>query len=101
MKKLFLIFNFSILIFNFSLAQVICVFCIDQNTPISTGISNLIQNGGFENGCNAGAYFCPNSAGYLCDFNNWACTGVDNMTYARAVNSTFSVFPEGAKAAYF
>ena len=91
MKKYFFLIALSFTISNYLRGQVICVSCYDQNAPISTGVNNLILNGGFENGCAVGAFFCPDATAYICDITNWACTGGGVNTYAHPVNNTFSV----------
>jgi len=101
MKKKFLLTLFLLSAF-YSQAQVICVFCYNQNVPISTGVNNLMVNGGFENGCTTGQYYCPNSSGYSCDFTGWTCTGGGNGTYAQALDGSYdSYVVEGNYAAYF
>ncbi len=90
-------------------AQVACITCVDQNTPITTGLPNLLLNGGFESTpCPpAGGFigdltsFCPNSIGYACDIDNWICTGGGTETYACVQNSVSTFVPEGALAVYF
>ena len=82
-------------------AQILCIYCYEQNDSISTGVNNLLLNGGFENGCNPDSVFCPNSQYYSCDIINWTCTGGGIATYAQSKDTAFSFIPEGAKAAYF
>ncbi|MEI6815663.1 MAG: T9SS type A sorting domain-containing protein [Bacteroidota bacterium] len=96
----------STLIYKNASAQVLCIYCYDQNDSISHGVHNLIQNGGFENtNCvpNNWAYstYCPNSGFYNCDIANWTCTGGGVNTYADITDSNFVVIVEGTKAAYF
>ncbi len=105
MKKiftLFLILNFSFLISNSLHAQVLCILCFNQNDSISPNVTNLLQNGGFENGnCGPGTgYFCPNSSFYSCDFPSWTCTGGGTSTYAHNSDANFSMVIEGTQAAY-
>jgi hypothetical protein len=91
-------------------AQVICIMCFDQNDSISTGVNNLLINGGFENHtCIASTgvigsptSFCPNSTGYSCDLANWSCTGGGTSTYACIydVITNKSMIQEGSNAVY-
>jgi hypothetical protein len=103
MKKFLLIVIVGFSIYNYASGQVLCIYCYEQNAPISASANNLIQNGGFENGCSSlGMYFCPNSTGYSCDITNWTCTGGGYNTYAQIyTNSCCSIVIEGSKAAYF
>ena len=110
MKRLLLIFLTQVIV-SISNAQVLCIMCYDQNDSISTGIINLIQNGGFENHNCTPSYgvigsptsFCPNSGGYSCDIANWTCTGGGQDTYAcmydLIINKSF--IPEDSNAVYF
>ncbi|MEO8088108.1 MAG: hypothetical protein ABI763_14895, partial [Bacteroidota bacterium] len=73
MKKILLtLFVFSSI---FSRAQIICIFCYNQNDSISANVTNLLLNGGFENGCGNFGYFCPNANNYSCNISNWTCSG--------------------------
>ena len=85
--------------------QQICVHCFEQNEPISTGVTNLLLNGGFENTtCIPGWLqdcFCPNSNLYNCDLASWTCTGGDDQSYSSVFDNTLSIIPEGQNAAYF
>ena len=99
-RQLFLALSFAFCILNAS-AQVTCIDCFNQNAPVSNPITNLIQYGGFEAGCNADEYFCIGSAMHNCDLWGWWNTGGGPLTYARAVNNTWSFIPEGTLAAYF
>ena len=101
MKRYFFYGVFGFTICNYSMGQVICVSCYDQNAPITVGANNLVLNGGFENGCGIGTFFCPNASTYNCNITGWICTGGGINTYAHIVNSTFSIIPEGTKAVYF
>jgi len=84
--------------------------CYDQNDSVSTGVNNLIQNGGFETTpCPASTgvigsatSFCPNSIGYVCDLANWTCTGGGQNTYACIYNQVTnkSMIQEGNNAVY-
>lgn len=109
-RSIFKLF-FALLIFNTDVrAQVICIYCFIQNDSISTGITNLIQNGGFENHNCTPSYgvigsptsFCPNSGGYSCDITGWTCTGGGQDTYAcmydLIINKSF--IPEDSNAVY-
>ena len=86
-------------------AQVICVFCYDQNDSISQPVNNLLINGGFENHTcvpdNPNESCCPNSNLYSGDILNWTCTGGGVNTYTNIVSSNFSTIPEGTYAVYF
>jgi hypothetical protein len=86
-------------------AQIICIYCYDQNTPVSAGVNNLIVNGSFENhtctpNSNASTY-CPNASSYSCDIADWTCTGGGPGTYASMWNSFLTVIPDGIYAPYF
>ena len=82
-------------------AQVLCILCFDQNDSISSNVTNLILNGGFENStCGTIGYFCPNSSFYSCDLTNWTCTGGGSNTYAHNSDASFSMVNEGTYAAY-
>ncbi|MFI5219461.1 MAG: T9SS type A sorting domain-containing protein [Bacteroidia bacterium] len=87
-------------------AQILCIYCYDQNDSLSDNVNNLLLNGGFENGTCIpnfpGSTFCPNSNNYSCDVTNWTCTGGGSLTYAKIVNdSNYTIIVEGIKAAYF
>ncbi len=101
---LLLTINCSLIAFHSS-AQVLCIYCYDQNDSISHGVNNLIANGGFENSnclpMDPNSSFCPNSQHHNCDIANWACTGGGIYTYAIITDSTFATIIEGTKAAYF
>ncbi len=112
MKKILLILllQFSIFSFQSSFGQIVCIMCFDQNDSISTGINNLIANGGFENTtCIASTgvigsptSFCPNSTGYSCDLLDWTCTGGGTSTYACIydVVTNKSMIEEGNNSVY-
>ena len=106
-KKIFtLLVILSSLITHHSSAQVLCIYCYDQNDSISHGVHNLIQNGGFENTtCIPSAAqnrsFCPNSSYYDCDIANWTCSGGGNSTYANTFDTNQTKIIEGTRAAYF
>jgi hypothetical protein len=103
LKKYFLIAACCNFLCGNAIAQVTCIFCYDQNAAISTPVNNLLLNGGFETGCMGGSYFCPNSNGNSCNFNDWTCTGGGILTYACALDNSIqsSIIVEGARAAYF
>jgi type IX secretion system substrate protein len=109
MKKYFLLIIFSFSYCKFSAAQILCIYCYDQNDSISAGVNNLLLNGGFENttctpaGGIIGALtsFCPSSNGYVCDITNWTCTGGGTNTYACLFDNTWSIIAEGNYALYF
>ena len=84
-----------------SSAQVLCIKCYNQNARVLTDTNNLIVNGGFENGCAVGGYFCPNSQGYSCDITYWTCLGGGSNTYSDIRDTIFSTIVEGDKAAWF
>ena len=68
-------------------AQIVCIYCFDTNDSISSNVTNLIQNGSFENhNCTPntnGSSYCPNSAAYQCNLTNWTCTGGGSGTYCQ------------------
>ncbi|HKR06946.1 MAG TPA: hypothetical protein VJY62_20080 [Bacteroidia bacterium] len=73
---------------KFSTAQILCIYCYDQNDTISAGVNNLLVNGGFESpSCITGS-FCPASQYYMCNIPNWTCTGGGTDTYAQVFDST-------------
>jgi Secretion system C-terminal sorting domain len=45
--------------------------------------------------------WCPASANYECDLQNWTCTGGGSSTYAQLFDNAFSEIPDGQVAAYF
>lgn len=99
----YILFVLTLTVFSSkSAAQVICVWCYDQDQPVSTGVTNLIQNGSFENtNCVAGEYFCPNSSFYTgCTISNWTVTGGGIYTYAQMFSSLNSIIPDGNSAVY-
>ncbi len=86
-------------------AQIVCIYCFDTNDSISSNVTNLIQNGSFENhNCTPntnGSSYCPNSAAYQCNLTNWTCTGGGSGTYCQIFTSLYSAIPDGLGAAYF
>ncbi len=88
-------------------AQILCIDCFNQNDSISDNVNNMIINGGFEDtpcqGWPLNEVFCPNASNYVCDINNWACTGGGFNSYPHIydVNSNRSVIVEGDKSVYF
>jgi len=103
-KKIYLISLLFLFFSRFSTAQIICIYCYDQNDTISANVTNLISNGGFETGCTPDSEnisFCPNSMYYACGFLGWVGTGGGDYTYACAIDSFWSALPEGSKGAYF
>ncbi|MFN8145152.1 MAG: T9SS type A sorting domain-containing protein [Bacteroidia bacterium] len=104
-KRIYLTILLLIYICKFSTAQIICIYCYDQNDTISGNVTNLISNGGFENnGCTPDSEnisFCPNSFYHACNIPNWTCTGGGTYTYACSIDSLWSVIPEGSRAIYF
>jgi hypothetical protein len=107
MKKylLFIILSFSFC--KISTAQVLCIYCYDQNDTISAGVNNLLVNGGFESpSCITGS-FCPASQYYMCNIPNWICTGGGNDTYSQVFDASgawygsfISEIIEGSYAVY-
>ena len=86
-------------------AQILCIFCYDQNDSISQNVNNLISNGGMENttcvfNSNANTW-CPNSVNYNCDINDWVCTGGGTGTYACFYDSNYWYVQSGTHSAYF
>src|SRR6185436_3351897 len=105
MKKYFLLIMFCFYFFKFSSAQILCIYCYDQNDTISAGVNNLIQNGGFENNnCIPQNWFassyCPNSNYYNCDITDWICTGGGTSTYADVVDLGWGQVIEGINSVY-
>ncbi len=88
---------------NICNAQILCIYCYDQNDTISAGVNNLVLNGGFENNnCIADtSIFCPNSSNYSCNIANWICTGGGSSTYACLFDTILSTIVEGTNAVYF
>jgi hypothetical protein len=101
MKKYLLLVVIGTIMCNHTDGQVICMFCYDQNGPVSAPVNNLLYNGGFESGCLNNQYFCPASSNFACYLAYWTCTGGGSHTYARVVDNVFTVIPEGFMAAYF
>jgi hypothetical protein len=109
LRSIILISIFQLSVYH-SNAQVVCIMCFDQNDSISTGVNNLILNGGFENhNCPASTgvigsltSFCPNSTGYACDIVDWTCTGGGTSTYSCIydVNINKSMIEEGLSSVY-
>ena len=84
-------------------AQVLCVYCYQQNPAIDTTGVNLVLNGSFEaTDCVPGFedHFCPASSTYSCDIADWTCTGGGSLTYAQMVDATVCPIPDGTVAAY-
>ncbi len=111
MKSTLVLLSVAFALFNTATAQVICIYCYDQNDSISYNVTNLLLNGGFEDtNCppstgviGSPTSFCPNSNGYVCDFANWTCTGGGSDTYACLYNDSInkSLIIEGTNAVYF
>ena len=111
MKIILLIAAWSLTLCNYSTAQIICVHCYNQNDSISSGVNNLLLNGGFETTTcqpstgviGENSSICPNSNGYACDFANWTCTGGGYNTYACLYNTVIgkSIIVQGNNAVYF
>ena len=103
-KKLLMIVVIMVALSRFASGQVICIYCYNQNAPVSNPITNLLTNGGFEAGtCTpypTWDVFCPNASAYSCDITNWTCTGGGTQTYCLIYDITSSAIVEGTKAAY-
>ncbi len=88
-----------------SSAQILCIYCYEQNDSLSQNVNNLILNGSFENtNCAPNVFsnsFCPNSGYYGCDVVNWICTGGGSASYASIDDYTFTQTADGNNAAYF
>jgi PKD repeat protein len=101
MKKYLLLVAFAMTFLSAAKAQVVCIYCYDQNDSISANVNNLIQNGSFESStCGGLGYFCPASVNYSCDLNFWTCTGGGTNTYAHNMDNSFSMVIHGTQAAY-
>lgn len=105
MKAFLLFASLSFAFISYSSGQILCINCYDQNDSISSGVTNLMANGSFENtDCQPWPgpdMYCPNSTGYSCNLAGWTCTGGGPSTYACTFNSTYVVIPDGNLAAYF
>jgi hypothetical protein len=105
-KQIYLVILLLNCICKFSTAQILCIYCYDQNDSISSGVNNLVSNGGFENSnCIPGSgtnCFCPASQYYNCDVTDWICTGGGSITYAQIFDSSqvFTTRVEGARGVY-
>lgn len=88
-------------------AQILCVNCYEQNEALSSSGPELITNGSFEiSDCTPfpleiNDIFCPASANYACDLQDWTCTGGGSSTYTQLMGSSISTVPDGDVAAYF
>ncbi len=106
MKKtlLVLLLSFSFVIYNSVKAQIICIYCYEQNDSISQNVTNMILNGGFENtNCLPNIYsssFCPNSNYYSCSLPDWTCTGGGTATYVSIDDYTFTQVADGNNGVY-
>jgi hypothetical protein len=107
MKKIVLIsiISFSFLIINTASAQILCLYCYEQNDSISQNVNNMVLNGSFENhNCQPNIYsssFCPVSQYYSCAVPDWTCTGGGFDTYVSIDDYTFTQTADGNYAAYF
>jgi hypothetical protein len=99
MKKYFLLVTLSFLSIKNTTAQVVCIYCYEQNNVVSSGVNNLLLNGSFENGCGNGGHFCSSSTLFSCTITNWTCTG-GSATYARMADYNYTVVPDGNLAPY-
>ncbi len=92
---------------TYSYSQIISIQCFNQNDSIgiNVGKNNLILNGGFENtncGFNSNwNSFCPLSAFYTCNIENWICVGGGSAVYPHFYDTTFEFVVEGKRAPYF
>lgn len=105
MKLKIALFFLALLMQSKMEAQVLCVFCFEQNAPISNNTTNLIQNGSFETTtCTPWPgfpqYYCPSSSDYACDIANWVCTGGGSATYACLLDQNSVLVPDGNNAVY-
>jgi gliding motility-associated-like protein len=105
MKKILFLYLAFLLSFTFGSTQILCIYCFDTNDSISNNVTNLVQNGSFENhNCtpnNNGSSFCPISMNYACNLANWTCTGGGAFTYCQIFSNAISAVPDGAGVAYF
>ena len=86
-------------------AQILCINCYDQNARVNTGGTSLIANGSFETTtCNTWPGFwdvyCPASSSYVCDIQDWTCTGGGTATYSLIFDGASTAVPDGLHAAY-
>ena len=100
MKKICTLSLFLLFLFSNINAQIICVRCFDTNDSISTGVNNLVKNGGFENGCGINQYYCPKSSYHNCNLQQWMCINGGSDTYASTYGSGSTVVPQGSLTAY-
>ena len=86
-----------------SSAQIICIFCYQQNASISQNVNNMVLNGSFEDGCPNFGNFIPNSTAYSCNLTNWIGSGGGSQTYAMVYDTNTAVCetPDGKYVAYF
>lgn len=105
MKKyiLFAILSFTLLK-NVS-AQVVCIYCYDQNNSLSPAANNILLNGSFENtNCVPDSTnistFCPNATNFSCTIANWSCNGGGINTYSGILDSIETVIADGSYAVY-
>ena len=97
-----ILFHGNLFPFTSLSAQVLCINCFYQNERVLSINSDLILNGGFENGCSNFGFICPNSTYYDCDISSWICTGGGSDTYASQISTIdMSLVVEGTKAVYF
>jgi hypothetical protein len=108
MKKtlFFLVLLITIISSTNSKAQIVCIYCYEQNDSISSFVNNLLVNGSFENNnCIPNNWFtssyCPNSSYYTCDITGWTATGGGSNTYADIININYANVVEGTFATYF
>ncbi len=101
MKKLFLLIILLPLL-NTARAQVLCIFCYNQNNGVAPGnANNFILNGGFENSpCDTEQVLLPASGYYECDLPNWTFTGGNWASYPKLYNNSYTMIPEGSKGLY-
>lgn len=86
-------------------SQILCINCFNTNDSISSGVTNMILNGSFENStCTPNGNnnsWCPVSFNYNCNLANWTCTGGGNATYSQLFTTLYSAVPHGNVACYF
>ncbi|MEI6488355.1 MAG: T9SS type A sorting domain-containing protein [Bacteroidota bacterium] len=105
-KRAFVFLSIFLAVIN-SYSQIISIQCFNQNDSIGIhlGKNNLILNGGFENtncGFNSNwNSFCPKSAFYTCNIENWVCVGGGSAVYPHFYDTTFEFVVEGKRAPYF
>lgn len=104
MKKYFSLLCFFLAVAHVAISQVTCIYCYQQNDSISANVTNLVQNGSFENtNCimnQSTSSYCPASQYYSCSIPNWTCTGGGNFSYPSFFDTTYIATGQGTKGAY-